>query len=153
MIIKEKASATGFLAACIFIYMLLVGLKFKYLVFMNAITLPVAFHCQFSFRDRQILPCLFAMASADINPARLHFDPVYLYKSCVFIRQTGPYPVLPFQLFGRQQFLWSYKETVFPGRLYQLLKFDSKSTCDLSEYAKRGIGSPSLYLSVQACFC
>ena len=42
MIIKEKASATGFLAACIFIYMLLVGLKFKYLVFMNAITLPVA---------------------------------------------------------------------------------------------------------------
>lgn len=40
MIIKEKASATGFLAACIFIYMLLVGLKFKYLVFMNAITLP-----------------------------------------------------------------------------------------------------------------
>ena len=35
MIIKEKASATGFLAACIFIYMLLVGFKFKYLVFMN----------------------------------------------------------------------------------------------------------------------
>ena len=131
--------------------MLLVGLKFKYLVFMNAITLPVAFHCQFSFRDRQILPCLFAMASADINPARLHFDPVYLYKSCVFIRQTGPYPVLPFQLFGRQQFLWSYKETVFPGRLYQLLKFDSKSTCDLSEYAKRDW--QSLSLSVQACFC
>ena len=90
MIIKEKASATGFLAACIFIYMLLVGFKFKYLVFMNAITLSVAFHCQFSFRDRQILPCLFAMASADINPARLHFDPVYLYKSCVFIWQTVP---------------------------------------------------------------
>lgn len=42
MIIKEKASATGFLTAGIFIYMVLISLKFKYLVFLNAITLSVA---------------------------------------------------------------------------------------------------------------
>ena len=39
---QGKASATGFLTAGIFIYMVLISLKFKYLFFLNAITLSVA---------------------------------------------------------------------------------------------------------------
>ncbi len=150
MIVQKKAGTAGFFRSLIPVYMILVCLKLEDLISVDTVALSMTFHSQLTFCDSQIFPCLFAMASADIEPARFHLDPVDFHKSCIFVWQTGPYPVLTFQFFGRKQVLWCHKTAVHPRRLDQFLKFDPETACDLAKYSERGIRCPSLDLCQHA---